>query len=171
MALDFTGLNSIAGAGQHKPPENSQKKPAQERIFGQGEYKNTSEPEKGAEGQETAKFENYGLQREADTRRDALQRAAEVYKHYQQATIATSGLTAGILTGIRSGQDIYSLFLKAAQIIALTTDNELFFDQIRQELPAIYGIGLQQAAPLRIELQAAQERLKKLETAEREAPA
>ena len=162
MQLNFTGLDKIASA------ENGQRNATQGATFTAVEYQTTTEREKPAEGQETAKNGNYQLQREADTRRDAIQTAADVYKRYQQATIDTAGLRSEILRGIRAGTDIYSLFLKAAKIVALTTDNSLFYEQIERELPAVYGIGLNIKDPLRIELQAAEERLKRLQDAERE---
>lgn len=79
-----------------------------------------------------------GLQREADQRAEALRRAADVYKRYQDGIKATELLQAQILKGIRAQEDIYSLFLKATKALSLTISNREFYAQIVKELPQYY---------------------------------
>ena len=76
------------------------------------------------------------LQRRADNQRDAIARAAEVYKRYQANIKATETLQAEILKGVAAGEDIYQLFLKAAKALSLTISNDLFYLQIERDLAA-----------------------------------
>ena len=74
------------------------------------------------------------LQREADQRGNILQRAAEVYKIYQDNIKATELLQAEILKGVNAGEDITTLFLKAVKALSLTVKDDLFYNQIAKTL-------------------------------------
>ena len=113
--------------------------------------------------------ENAGLsslQRKADNRKRELEEAAAVYREYQLASRRSDQLRAEILKGIRAGEDIYSLFLKAGRAIALMTHNSVFYSQLEKDVLEIYGNGLQEQAPLQIQIDAAKTRLQKLQEAE-----
>ena len=144
MQIDFTKLAAI-GQGE-APAEKPLPQIPQAAKIDAGQYKNTSAGENAAEGLETQKTEFPQLQREADNRKQALQAAAEVYKKYQQNIAATELLQAQILKGIRNQENIYSLFLTAAQALSLTISNREFYQQILRELPQYYpeAAGLQE---------------------------
>lgn len=78
------------------------------------------------------------LEREAQHAAEARQRAAAVYKTYQENIKATELLQAEILKGIKAHDDIYALFLKAAKALSLTISNREFYTQIERELPIYY---------------------------------
>lgn len=67
------------------------------------------------------------------------QRSLEVYRAYQENTMKSEQIQAEILKGIRTGEDVRSLFLKAAEAIAIMTNNPAFFSQIEEDTQRIYG--------------------------------
>ena len=162
LVLDFAGL--FSPIGEEKQAATS----PVETFLGTGEYKTITEPQKpaerlaeGLEGQQAKKL-YLDTQREREDR----QRSLEVYRTYQENIKTSSQLQTEILKGLKAGEDIYSLFLKAAKAIALMTSNSLFYSQAEADLIAIYGRGLQEKPPLQKELQETQERLKRLTEAE-----
>lgn len=82
-------------------------------------------------------------------------------RSHQDNTRKSEQLQAEILKGIRAGEDIYSLFLKAARAIGNMT-TEHFYTQAERELMSIYGDGLRQRPPLQLERNAAERRLQRL---------
>ena len=66
---------------------------------------------------------------------------------------------------MRAGEDIYSLFLKAVKAISLMTSNTVFYSQLEGDIKSIYGAGLLEPEPLKIEIQETQERLQRLQKA------
>ena len=104
--------------------------------------------------------------RDTQREREDHQRSLEVYRAYQENIKASSQLQTEILKGIKAGEDVYSLFLKAAKAISLMTSNKLFYTQIEADTRAIYGAGLNYKPPLQHELQDTQERLQRLLEAE-----
>lgn len=132
MELDFTGLDSLA---EKKPPATT----PQERVLGQGEYKNTSEQENPGNGFKTALDGTQELQRRADNQRDTIARAAEVYRRYQDNIKATDTLQTEILKGVAAGEDIYQLFLKAVKALSLTVNNDLLYTQVERDLAKNYS--------------------------------
>lgn len=167
IVLDFAGLFSPI-EGEKQAPES----PA-EPLLRAGEYKTITEPQKpaerlteGLEGQQVKKL-YLDTQREREDR----QRSLEVYRTYQENIKTSSQLQTEILKGLKAGEDVYSLFLKAAKAISLMTSNSLFYSQAEADLIAIYGRGLQEKPPLQRELQEAQKRLQRLlEAEQREQP-
>lgn len=162
LVLDFSGL--FTG----EPPEKQAPESPVEPLLGAGEYKTFSEPQKpvdghteGLEGQQAKKL-FLDTQRE----REDHKRSLEVYKTYQENIKKSSQLQTDILKGLKAGEDVYSLFLKAAKAISLMTSNSLFYSQAEADLIAIYGRGLQEKPPLQMELQEAQKRLQRLLEAE-----
>jgi len=174
LILDFSGLFSA------EPEEKRSSKSPVEPFLGAGEYKTLTTQEKPAEGLKTglegiprteppeqAKILLLDRQRE----REDHQRSLEAYRAYQENTKRSEQLQSEILKGIKAGEDVYSLFLKAAKAIALMTSNSLFYSQAEADLIAIYGRGLQEKPPLQRELQEAQKRLQRLlEAEQREQP-
>lgn len=165
LILDFTGLFS------ESPPE-APESPV-EPFLGAGEYKTLTEPQKpvdglteGLEGQQAKK-----LYLDAQREREDHQRSLEAYRAYQENTKRSEQLQSEILKGIKAGEDVYSLFLKAAKAVSLMTSNTVFYSQIEADLTAIYGRGLLYKPPLQKELQETQTRLQRLlEAGQREQP-
>lgn len=154
VILDFTGLFS-----QEEAPESPV-----EPLLGAGAINNPIEPQKPVQGQIN------GLEREqakqlflqASREQEDHRRSLEVYRTYQENIKTSSTLQTQILKGLKSGEDVYSLFLKAAKAISLMTSNSVFYSQTEEDLKAIYGRGLQEKPPLQIELEEVQGRLQKL---------
>lgn len=154
VILDFTGLFS-----QEEAPESPV-----EPLLGAGAINNPIEPQKPVQGQIN------GLEREqakqlflqATREQEDHRRNLEVYRTYQENIKTSSTLQTQILKGLKAGEDVYSLFLKAAKAISLMTSNSVFYSQTEEDLKAIYGRGLQEKPPLQIELEEVQGRLQKL---------
>ena len=167
LILDFSGLFSA------EPEEKRPSKSPVEPFLGAGEYKTLTEPQKpvdglteGLEGQQAKKL-YLDTQREREDR----QRSLEVYRTYQENIKTSSHLQTEILKGLKAGEDVYSLFLKAAKAISLMTSNSVFYSQIEDDTRSIYGRGLNYKPPLQKELQETQTRLQRLlEAGQREQP-
>jgi len=160
MELDFTRLNSLAFMKKEAP-----KKPS-ETLKGEGEYKTPIEVKKPLKTLTEGLEGINKLQREADRKKQDIDRSLAICREYQQNIKTSSQLQTEILKGVRAGEDIYSLFLKAVKAISLMTSNTVFYSQIEGDIRAIYGQGLLDPLPLQIELQQVQERLKRLREAE-----
>lgn len=156
IKLDFSGLFS------EPPPEKAPSKTPSEQHLEQGEYKTPTQPEKQAEGL----TEGLGaLQRKADQNKAQIDHSLEVYRKYQENTVKSGQLQTDILKGATAGESIYTLFLKAVQAISLMTSNPLFYSQLQEDIVAIYGAGLLEPEPLKMELEAVEGRLRKLREA------
>lgn len=159
VILDFTGLFS---------QEEATESPV-EPLLGAGAINNPIEPQKPVQGQIN------GLEREqakqlflqATREQEDHRRSLEVYRTYQENIKTSSTLQTQILKGLKAGEDVYSLFLKAAKAISLMTSNSVFYNQTEKDLIAIYGRGLQEKPPLQMELEEVQERLQRLREAEK----
>ena len=138
MGIDLTKLNGIAAEGAEMPPEEQSTS---------GECKD--------------------LQRQADAQKLGIDRSLSIYQKYQKNTRLSASLQTEILKGIKGGEDIYSLFLKAAKAIAAMTANEVFYTQVEADIKTIYGVGLLQETPLQMELESTKERLQRLLDAEK----
>lgn len=162
LVLDFAGL--FGEPIEEKQPATSPVKP----LLDSEQYKTLSKQEnaverktEGLEGQQAK-----GLYLQAQREEEDHRRSLEVYKAYQE-NIRTSGqLQTEILKGIRAGESVYNLFLKAAKAISLMTSNSLLYTQIEADTRAIYDEGLQEQAPLQSELEEVQKRLTKLKEAQ-----
>lgn len=152
MELDFTKLNSLAFMGFSEiPPEKQLSKTPLEPES----YKSLPIAENALQGQLEGLQGIPILQREADAIKQERERAVAVYGEYQKNIKLFGQLQTDILKGVKRGEDIYSLFLKAAKAISLMTSNSLFYSQIEADIEAIYGRGLQHKPPLQKELQEA----------------
>lgn len=159
IVLDFTGLFT-----QEEAPESPV-----EPLLRDGEYKTIIEPRKPVQG----KID--GLEREqakqlflqASREQEDYKKCLEVYRTYQENIKTSSTLQTEILKGLKAGEDVYSLFLKAVKAISLMTSNGLFYSQTEEDLKVIYGRGLHEKTLPQIELQEVQERLQRLIEAEK----
>ena len=164
MELNLDRLNGLRFADfQEKQPS---KTPTDE-LLGAEEYKTSAEQEHALKRQ----IEGLGaLQRKADQNKAEIDRNLEVYRTYQENIKRSGQLQTDVLKGVQAGEDIYSLFLKAVQAISCMTSNKTFYSQVEADLISIYGIGLQQPAPLKLELMGTQKRLDRLREAEQREP-
>lgn len=163
MELDLTRLNSLAFRG-FSGKKTAIKKPSEAQME-QGEYKTLAEPKNGLEVHTEGLEGIKKLQREADRKKQDIDRSLAICKEYQQNIKTSSQLQTEILKGARAGEDIYSLFLKAVKAISIMTSNTVFYSQLEGDIRAIYGKGLLDPLPLQIELQQVQERLTRLREA------
>ena len=117
MELDLTRLNSLAFmdfAGEKKAP----KKPS-ETLKGEGEYKTPIEVKKPLETPTEGLEGINKLQREADRKKQDIDRSLAICREYQQNIKTSSQLQTEILKGARAGEDIYSLFLNRQAYLRL----------------------------------------------------
>lgn len=108
---------------------------------------------------------NNPLAREQEKQQEAAARAAEVYKAHQENTGKTGEIQAAILKGLKQGQPLPALFLKAAEAISCMTGNREFYQQIEADLLTVYGFALQEPEAAAIEAGKIKERLHRLEQA------
>lgn len=104
--------------------------------------------------------------RQQEQAKEDTERARQVYAKYQENIKVSSQTQTEILKGLQSGEDITTLFLKSCKVIGLMTSNTLFYEQAKEDIKAIYGIGLKQPQALNIELAEIQQRLKMLKRPE-----
>ena len=171
MDLDFSKLYKIAemdngGANKEAPPPTPPSDLAVEKILGGSTGKTISENKNGSQ----AKFEgvegSHYLQREVDARQAEKERNLQIYREYQENKRVSGQLKVEILKGLKAGDDINILFLKACEAIGLMTSEKLFIKNVEADLKAVYGIGLLENRPLCIELDETRGRLTKLKAAQ-----
>lgn len=166
LVLDFAGLFA-----PEKGADNAEKSPVETILEGEQyktitEHKNPVEtPPEGLEGQQAK-----GLYLQAQREAAEKQRTLDIFREYQENTKWSGQLQTEILKGVKAGESVYNLFLKAVKAISLMTSNSLFYSQIEADIEAIYGRGLQHKPPLQKVLQEAQERLQRLLDAEQREP-
>lgn len=105
------------------------------------------------------------LQRQADNAKAENDRAAAVYREYQQNIRAAGQLTTDIIKGLNTGQDIHNLFLMAVKAICCMTSDNYLYSHAEETIKTIYGVVLGQQKPLELELAAVEERIFNLEEA------
>lgn len=102
------------------------------------------------------------LQRKADNRSKQLEDSARILKEYQNNKRLTNELVAEITKGLQQGIDIYDLFLKAIEALALATNDHDLMARSKEAIQSIYGIGLKETRALELEKEDTQKRLKRL---------
>lgn len=149
MDLDFSKLDSLG----------SPQKPADELLI--TDYTNIpKEQEKHVEAKPEPNTQ--ALQRKADNRKKQLEDSAGILKEYQTHKRLTNRLVADITKGLQQGADIYDLFLKAVEALALTTNDTALYERSKQNIKTVYGIGLGETRALELERQDTQRRLERL---------
>ena len=167
MELDLTRLNSLAFTDFKREQEKKQapESPAETQTASV-EYKTFTEPKKPLETLTEGLEGIHKLQRQADAKKQDIDRSLAICREYQQNIKTSSQLQTEILKGAKAGESVYSLLLKACKAISLMTSNSVFYSQIEGDIKAIYGQGLLDPLPLQTELQQVQERLTRLREAE-----
>lgn len=105
------------------------------------------------------------LQRKSEQKKEQIERANRVYKTYQENILASNTTQSEILKELKTGENIYSLFLKAVKVISLLTSNTVLYEQAKSDIINIYGIGLNKAGAISIDLEESKAQLAKLEEA------
>lgn len=163
MELDLTQLIKLGNKGDERGGQ-AQNKPVEAKTA-QGAYKTITNNEKPVEAKIEGLQGIHKLQRQADAKKEDIAHSLAISREYQENSIKASQLQAEILKGTRAGEDIYSLFLKAAKAVSLMTSNDLFYNQLERDIRTIYGEGLLEPIPLQMEIQQTQERLQRLREA------
>ena len=109
------------------------------------------------------------LQRKIDKKHDEKAEITAICREYHENTKVTGALRTDILKGIAAGENIYKLFLLAAEAIARATNDPGYYGMIEKNLIAIYGEGLGEPGAVEVELEQVQGRLNKLMAAEAQA--
>lgn len=163
IVLDFAGL--FGDSVEQKRPS----KTPPETILEGKQYKITElekpveTPSEGLGGQQAK-----GLYLQAQREAAEKQRTLDIFREYQENIKRSGQLQTEILKGVKAGESVYNLFLKAVKAVSLMTSNSLFYSQIEADTRAIYGEGLQEQAPLQCELAEVQKRLTRLKEAQAE---
>lgn len=149
MKLDFSGLM------------NTKKNDVQADLRKDKEaaYINTNEKqEKPLEGNTGAKkLINAYRAEEADSRR-----AAAIYKTYQDNIKRAGTLRTEIIKGVQRGESKTSLFLKAVEVIGLMTNDNVFVQQVKDDVRAVWGHGYGDADTIRMEVEEMKETIERL---------
>ena len=149
MELDFSKIYSL---GSPQKPANEPKELNHSKTL-----KTAKKP---AEGKIEPRTQ--ALQRKADNRQKQLEDSARVLKEYQKNKRLTTSIVAEINHGLQQGLDIYDLFLKAVEALALVTNDTARYERTRNNLEAIYGIGLKEPRTLELEKEDTQKRRERL---------
>lgn len=149
MELDFSKIDSL---GSTYKPASEPKEVNSSKIL-----KTTKKPTEGKIEPRTQ-----ALQRKADNRQQQLEDSARVLKEYQTNKRLTNRLVSEITKGIQQGIDVYDLFLKAVEALALATNDTALYERTRDNLKVIYGIGLKETRALELEKEDTQKRLERL---------
>ena len=161
---DITPFSTVEGS-QNEKNEKQAPNLARSGVQNQNEGKYMGEKEKRSE----TKYEGVGsvqkLQRDVDARQAEKERNLQIYREYQENKRRAGHLKVEILKGLKAGEDINTLFLKACEAIGLMTSEKLFAGNAEADLKAIYGLGLLENKPLNMELEETKGRLTKLKAA------
>lgn len=149
MELDFSKIYSL---GSPQKPTSKPKELNHSKTF--------KKAKKPAEGKIEPQAQ--ALQRKADNRQKQIEDSARVLKEYQTNKRLTNGLVSEITKGIQQGIDVYDLFLKAVEALALATNDTALYERTRDNLKVIYGIGLKETRALELEKEDTQKRLERL---------
>jgi len=137
----FVELDSKEVPVEHKTPQKS--------------------PQRATEGTETAGR----LLAQYRQEKAEHERTLEVYREYQKNIRESGSLRTDILKGAKAGEPPVALLLKAVKCISLMTGDTVFYSQLEGDIKSIYGAGLLEPEPLKIEIQETQERLQRLQKA------
>ena len=137
MELDFTALNNI-------PLQRAR------RDFSEPLERSTA-----LEQYDSRNVATHKLDREKADRENSRQ----MYAAYQTNIKRAGTLRSDILKGLKSGEDLAAILLKALECISLMTGDIMLFEQGKKDLLAVYGWGLNDKASLKMELEEVKQRL------------
>jgi len=127
MEFDFTKLDGI----EKKAP-----KTPQDSFSGTSHRELLPEKQNGREGRLRASDGIGKLERHVEQKRAEEGMALAVYKRYQENIKISEMLRAEILKGMRSGEKIEALLIKAAKVIGLMVGDDVFYRQVEEGMAA-----------------------------------
>lgn len=80
--------------------------------------------------------------------------AEKIYSEYQANIRAAGEGRPVILNGLQEGRDVERLFLQAAEVIGRLTGDADVPRRVREELLTVYGVGLAEEVPRRMQREA-----------------
>ena len=158
MPLDFTKLNNIALKSSKTP---------QKQLFSEEEGNFMSNDVNALIRPKKELLDNLDKVALAklEKEKEEYSNTIEVYKRYQNNIKLSKGLLGEILQETKEGEDICNLFLKAVRCISYMTGDMLFYDQIENDIKAVYGEALLEKMPLEWELEEVEKRLSMITSA------
>lgn len=78
------------------------------------------------------------LQKKANQIQKDHKRAKQIYSTYSNNRKLTRGLRAEIMQGVREGQNIYLLFLKAIKVIEVLVSDPVFYNTIEADIKTLH---------------------------------
>lgn len=103
-------------------------------------------------------------------RKEAAAAALDAGRWKQENIKAAGQYRADILKGLRSGGDIYDLFLTACKCIEAMTGDTVFYEQARDDLEALDGEAIGEGRPLEWMRDKTRQRMERLHEARRKDP-
>ena len=163
LELDFTALHNIGNIEEKQKPQKANISPLEcipiESI--EERLKAVKTENKAITEQTTNKRANILLTAQQEDHK----RMAEAYGEYQKNIRVAGQIRTEVFKGIRQGEDTNILLLKACKAISLMTGDSLFYKQVLEDMKAVKGKGLLEPAPLQIELEEVQTRLRNMRKA------
>lgn len=141
MELDFTAIQNLAE--EKKPPT---------------EPPRASQSKEGKAAAPAPDLGGRAVYKLGQEQRDR-EKAREAYKAYQENIKRAGDLRSAISCGLRRGEDLAEILLRALECISRMTGDSFFLEQGKADLLTVYGLGLRQPAAVQIQLKEAKTRL------------
>jgi len=156
MELNFTGLgkitsDSLNSGGKYDNPNNDKENI---KTSSNCQY----EPNTGNADISTAKL---------NKEKEINAKTSQMHQFYQDNVKNSQLMTAELLKGVKAGEETGALLLKAIKTISMMTGNDLIYSEFEEDFKSVYGFGLMEPYPLKIELEKVVKRLDRLKQAER----
>ena len=151
MSLDFTVLEDLTSNTKTKEKQAPRGflKPLNDKT-----NINASLEDKKAVNEQIESFRSYnGLARRIKRKNEEKDKQKQIFLMYTENLSKASIEQAEILKGLKAGNDIYNLFLKAIDTIELLSNNKAFSNQARENVIKVYGEQLGNKRPLEIQLE------------------
>lgn len=100
-----------------------------------------------------------GAIRQLENKERELESTRQDLREQRQHIKSAGTLQSDILKSIKAGEDPLDILLKALECISLLTGESVTYTQGKEDIIAIYGWGLKEPAPLRVDLEEARQRL------------
>lgn len=173
MELDFSTLENIERPKKEEetektPPPDLALEPLEKLLNSKPCTAKTNTPQSPAgspQSEESLKGIK-GLAHKRKVEQEATAKSIELARKHQEIQEQSREAKFNLFAGIREGEPLPILFLKACDIIAKLTGDALFYDHIKGDLFTIYGNGLTDKSVLNCNLEEAQARLQMLTNAE-----
>ena len=158
--LDFSGIDKISSKKEKKNTNTTATQSHSNKL----KTNNTTNGKNGLNGQLEGLESKTPFDRQIERQNRHISMAREVYSTYQNNIKLSQLKRSSILKGLASGEDIYSLFLEAIEIISLMTEDKSYYDQIKKDLMTI-GKATDNKPVIEIEIKEAKQQLEQLEKA------